>query len=551
MSNLRFRANRRRRTRRIVLVALACALSPAGSFGATYDVGPGQPYAAIGDVPLESLAAGDLVRIHWRAEPYREKWVIGAAGTETDPLVFRGIPGPAGELPVIDGDGAVTRLALDFWSEQRGIVKVGGSSIPEAESSTHVVIESLEIRGARAAASFLDDTGASQQYSNNAACIYVERGQFVTIRNCILHDSGNGLFVASGDEAASQDILIEGNQIFGNGNAGSIYEHNTYTAAIRITYQYNRFGPLLAGAGGNNLKDRSAGLVVRYNWIEGGNRQLDLVDAEDSALIRSDPDYPHTFVYGNVLVEPAGAGNRQLTHYGGDSGAESWYRKGWLYFYHNTIVSTRTDRTTLWRLSTMDEQCDARNNIFFTTHAGSDLALLDDTGVLYLSHNWVKPGWVQSFGGTEGIVHDDGTWLTGSDPLFADAAAQGFMLRFDSPAVDYAAALHPAVPVEHAVVRQYAPDTLGLQRQPLGAGPDLGAFERLPWDFDADLDADHNDFAVLTVALGGPDLAPAPPAPLTAAACLATFDRDSDDDLDLSDAATLQVVVGRLVEWLP
>jgi hypothetical protein len=92
------------------------------------------------------------------------------------------------------------------------------------------------------------------------------------IRNCILRDSGNGLFIGAYD-GETEDILVEGNWIYDNGIEGSIYEHNTYTAAIGITYQYNRFGPLRGTAGGNNLKDRSAGLVVRWNWLERGNRK--------------------------------------------------------------------------------------------------------------------------------------------------------------------------------------------------------------------------------------------------------------------------------------
>ena len=36
------------------------------------------------------------------------------------------------------------------------------------------------------------------------------------------------------------------------------------------------------------------------------------MDAEDSVLLRSDPAYGQTFVYGNVIVEPAGDGNSQL-----------------------------------------------------------------------------------------------------------------------------------------------------------------------------------------------------------------------------------------------
>jgi len=94
-----------------------------------------------------------------------------------------------------------------------------------------------------------------------------------------MHDCGNGFFVASSDAIVSRDILIEDNYIHDNGNDGSLFEHNSYTAGIGMIFQNNRFGPLRPGAQGNNLKDLSGALVVRNNWIEGGNRQLDLVDA--------------------------------------------------------------------------------------------------------------------------------------------------------------------------------------------------------------------------------------------------------------------------------
>src|SRR5206468_9474175 len=132
----------------------------------------------------------------------------------------------------------------------------------------------------------------------NASTIYVEKCEHCTIRNNVLHDAGNGLFVASTDTAVSRDIVIEGNQIYDGGNVGSIYEHNVYSAAIGIRFEANFLGKLLPGAGGNNLKDRSAGTVIRYNFIEGGNRQLDLVDGEDAAAIRNDPSYHTTHVYG-------------------------------------------------------------------------------------------------------------------------------------------------------------------------------------------------------------------------------------------------------------
>ncbi len=337
------------------------------------------------------------------------------------------------------------------------MIKVGGASIPADTMPRYIVIENLDVRGARPPFAFTNDAGAGSSYAANAAPIYVEKAEHLVIRNCELHDGGNGLFVASSGTTVSRDILVEGNFIHDNGNGGSAYEHNSYTAAIGITFQFNRYGPPTPGALGNGLKDRSAGLVVRYNWIEGGNRQLDLVDAEDSSVIESDPAYRATHVYGNVLIEPDGAGNRQIAHYGGDSGNTAGYRKGTLYFHNNTVVSRRTDRTTLFRLSTNDERADARNNVVTTAAAaGTSLSLLDFSGVLDWSHNWAKPGWRLSFDGApEAVLHDDGTTVTGASPGFLDEAGEDFRLRRDSACRDAGRALDPAVLPSHEPTRVY------------------------------------------------------------------------------------------------
>jgi len=444
---------------------------------ATYEIGDGKPFTSIGAVPWESLSAGDTVLIYWRAAPYREKWVIGRTGTAIAPLIVRGVPGPGGERPDIDGENATTRLALDYWNEQRSVIKIGGSSIPADTQPQYVVVENLDLRGARPPNTFTNDSGGMQGYVANAAAIHVERGAHITIRNCILRDSGNGLFITSSDDEAANDMLIEGNYIHGNGNSGSIFEHNAYVAGIGMIFQYNRFGPLLNGAGGNNLKDRSAGLVVRYNWIEGGNRQLDLVDGEDSALIRSDSGYPTTHVYGNILIEPASAGNKQIVHYGGDSGSTGQYRNGTLYFYHNTVISLRTDSTTLFRLSTNAHHCDARNNIIYVATSGNGLAMLDSDGALDVSHNWYKPGWVASFGGLGGTIHDDGTSIETSSPGFVNFANQEYGLAAGSPCIDAGTALLPAVLPDHGVVAEYVKHQSMGARLPAGISPDLGAFE--------------------------------------------------------------------------
>ena len=458
-----------------IIAGAAIAANSVPGHTTDYEVGTGVGMlASIGEVPWESLAPGDRVLIHWRNTPYKEKWVLCRSGTAAEPIVISGVPGPAGQLPVIDGRDAVTRTQLNFWNEVRGVLKIGGANVPPDTLPAHIVIENLEIRSGRPPYSFTNASGGIEAYVNNAAAIYVEKAEHLVIRNCVLRDSGNGLFIGAYD-GATQDILIDGNWIFDNGIEGRFYEHNTYTAAIHITYQFNRFGRLRDGCGGNNLKDRSAGLVVRYNWIEGGNRQLDLVDAEDSAVLVNHPDYPTTFVYGNVLIEPDNEGNSQMVHYGGDSGNTDDYRKGTLHFFHNTVISTRSGNTTLMRLSTNDEHADVRDNVIYTTAAGSFLAMLASSGVMDLLDNWLPIGWVTShdtFGGT--LV--TGTNLEGTDPGFTDFAAQDFSLGPGSVCEDAGGPLHPDVLPNHQPLWQYIRHQAGTLRLTVGLR-DLGAFE--------------------------------------------------------------------------
>jgi hypothetical protein len=453
---------------KVVALWFSLLCIPLSVYSAIYEVGPGKTYANVGDVPWESMGAGDQVLIFWRQNPYQEKWVIAVQGTEQQPFTVRGIANANGELPVIDGRDATTRSSINFWNEARGVIKIGGANAPAVDEPSWIVLENLDIRSGRTPYQFNGRSGVTD-YSDNAASVYVENGRNVTIRNCILHDSGNGLFVSH----ASRDIMIEGCWIYDNGIENSIYEHNTYTAAIGIVYQFNHFGPLRTNCLGNNLKDRSAGLVVRYNWIESGNRQLDLVDAEDSSELVNDPSYRKTLVYGNVLIEPDGAGNSQIIHYGGDSGDASIYRKGTLHLYNNTIVSTRAGNTTLLRLSTNEETCDCRNNVVWTTAIGSYLALLDGAGVLRLKNNWLKSGWVDSHSGLTGVIYNDGINLTGDAPGFVDAGARDYHLENGSPCINAGAVLHPdASPVAYQYVKH------GKSEVRSGDGKlDMGAFE--------------------------------------------------------------------------
>jgi hypothetical protein len=432
----------------------------------TYEVGPGQELSALEEVPWESLEAGDVVLIHARSEPYRSKWVLCRRGTAEQPIIVRGVPAEDGSLPVIDGRDARTRSALNFWSEGRGVIKIGGANRPPDTTPAHIVIENLEVRSGRQPYRFTGRDGETP-YLKNAASIFIEKGEHITIRGCTLHDSGNGLFSSQN----TKELLVEGCSIHGNGVEGSIYEHNNYTSAEGITFQFNYFGPLREGCPGNNLKDRSAGMVVRYNWIEGGNRALDLVDA------RFETDsYRNTFVYGNVLVKLDDRGNNQVVHYGGDSDETGRYRKGALYFFHNTVVSYRSGTTTLFRLSTNDETVQCHNNIFYVTGPGRRLAVLAEAGQAELYRNWIKPDWRPSHSGLTGEIRERDRLVTGESPGFMDEQARDFRLAEGSPCIDAGGDLAEAVLPDHRPTFQYVPHA-SRQPRPPSDRPDLGAFE--------------------------------------------------------------------------
>lgn len=415
-----------------------------------YDIGPGHAYETPDDLPWESLEPSTLVRIHHRDAPYAAKWVISTAATQEAPLVVLGIDGP-----VITGEDASTRPELDYWNEDRSVIKIGDSS-SSSETPAWVHLQGLTIQSGHPDYTFTDDAGSPGTYTDNAACVFVETGSHVTIRDSVLTDCGNGLFVSS----AATDVLIAQNYIYGNGIVDDYYEHNTYTEALGIIYEYNRFGPLRDGATGNNLKDRSAGTVIRYNWIEGGNRQLDLVDSGSTTLL-SDPSYAITEVYGNVLIEPDDAGNSQVIHYGGDSGDESQYRGGILLLHHNTIVSQRTGNTTLVRLSSVGESADIRNNVVVT---GGSLAILAESGNAELTDNLLPTDWRDSFEGSlDGTVTDGGNLEGGADLDAEHRPSSG------SAAVGAAGASHPDA---EAVTMEYALHQSGAARDAV----DLGAF---------------------------------------------------------------------------
>jgi len=473
------RAVRRSRGRLGLRVAAAAALAvaPWPLAAVEHVVGPGRPLTEIEHVPWESLVAGDVVTIHARPQAYRAKWVLCARGTADQPILIRGVADAGGRLPVIDGADARTRSGLDFWGEERGVIKIGGANRPADLMPAHIVIESLAITGGRPPHRFIGRRGDTA-YATNAAAVFIEKGESITLRGCVLSGCGNGLFVSP----QSRRVTIEGCHIHANGIEGSILEHNAYTQSRSIDYRFNRFGPLRPGCRGNNLKDRSAETLVRANWIEGGNRALDLVDGDWTA----GPDGPppqRTIVVGNVLVRLDEEANNQVVHYGGDSGRLEQYRTATLWFVHNTVVSLRPGTTTLVRLSSPQQRAECRGTIVFTTAPGRSLAIFAGEGVVSLRDNWLMTGWRETLSAGAGRVILAARGPEGEEPGFVDRAASDYRLKPGSACNGLTSPLPAeAWPGGLPAVARPAADAARVPLAADGRFPSLGAAVVLPPD---------------------------------------------------------------------
>lgn len=485
----------------------ACA--PAG--GHDYQVGPGAGQLAhIQDVPWESLQPGDTVRIFWQAAAYRGKFMLSTSGTAAAPIRVCGVPGPNGERPIVDGANAVSRTQLAYSNDNNGpgLLHQTRSVIvikPSANDDyryfpQYLQVDGLVIQGATPTNTFTDTLGRTQAYDPFGGCVWIERGHHIQLLNNEIRDCTNGIFSKSTDDSfdegnptgfsQTQDLRIAYNDIHDNGVVGDDHEHNSYVQTVGVVYEFNHYGPLRAGAGGSALKDRSVGAVIRYNRIEGGARSLDLVEAEDYPNTAThDAAYHQTFVYGNQIVKEGATGI--AVHYGGDhtgapAGAvwgETIFRKGTLWFFHNTVVITGADYAPyIFQLSTQDETAEVFNNVFVfrdnpqepSLRGGQDVGTgYTNGGVINLGRNWINQGWQlndQYHPLPGAVVNGAGNMVT-AGPVPVDLAT--FIPVAGAAAIDAALAGPQATPGF-----QLAPGLLPAARATSGAAADLGAVER-------------------------------------------------------------------------
>jgi hypothetical protein len=491
---------------------------PSG-LGLDYHVGPGQAYPTLESVPWESLGAGDTVRIEYNnGVPYTGKMFISAQGTAAAPVRVCGIRGPAGQRPEIDGRNAVTRSTLQNeygntyfdptlgvttqdLMQARGIIMINyryatqswGVDVPK-----YIQIDGLALRHAHPSYTFTNALGQKLAYRDFSAGIWIHRGQNITVADNEISDCVMGVFSRSvdspGNVEVTSNIRLSGNYFWGHGIVGQDLQHSTYTESVGLVSEFNRYGPLRAGALGHSIKDRSVGTVVRYNLIEGGGHAIDLVEAEDFPLTATaNPAYRSTFVYGNLIVRNGSLGS--AIHYGGDhfgsaaglTWGEPIFRQGTLYFYNNSmhVTGLAGSKSWLFQLSTTLETAEVFNNVFAydaTVSGGKAMRMPQSQGVaapwvsdgvVNLGRNWTNTGWVDYFNPINGA-------LNGTANLISAATAPVTLTTMVPTAggklIDASITL-PAAVSAHPVLYQIDVNGQRSVRTMQGTAMDLGALE--------------------------------------------------------------------------
>lgn len=459
--------------------------------GTTYNVGPGQKYADLQDVPWLSLQGGDVVNIFHRAEPYRSKIGLRGQGTADAPIVINGVTDASCQRPVISGENAQTvrdaqqrRFFNKQYSENLGVFLVyKGPEDPYGYRPRHLQFKNLKITGGHQDFTYTAQDGTPGRYSRAAAAIYAVVVEDLLVENCEITRNGNGLFVnsKSGDEA-SFGATFRFNRIHDNGVKGSHFEHNLYVQTQRALYEGNYIGQLIPGAAGSSLKDRSSATVVRYNHIVAAARALDLVEIEGGVpQVLNDPYYPSAWVYGNLIVDDAKTGRAfsvKLIHWGGDNDPR-YFRQGTLWFYNNTVV-LKVDKGDFYYVSLFDmpterQKVNLRGNI--VQNLGSAVLHLGyESGTIDLDDTNLVTGGYQPRGDVKinviGSVLDTrnaGLDAEGRPQRGAPGTDRGTLTPLRMPA---------GVLTEHlAPTFQFAAPARLVPRPVRGTAPDLGAFE--------------------------------------------------------------------------
>lgn len=344
------------------------------------------------------------------------------------------------------------------------------NSQPSSFKPGYYLISGLELRNAHPDHSYTvqnpNGGPTTDTWSSYASGIYLTGAEHVTIRDCVIHDCGQGIetSLGGGSEASLvRDLVIERCHIYHNGKAGQYYGQGVILQAVGVLFQFNRVEAPASGSNVYNVEDHSAGFVARGNWIEGGASQMQLADPSNTApLITNDPSFGTVHVWGNLFRSFDGnSGNVVL--FGGTvlPGRN-------LHFHHNTVLAQNGySRAAVYTYSA-DESVVAFNNVY--RHTVTEFRVLAGMGTGTFGKNVASPGFTDDNANASGTANI----VSLANPGFVDEANGDYHPANGSALLDAAAPLPNGA--QPPTVQYYAHDR-GVLRYTLGGTDDIGAFE--------------------------------------------------------------------------
>ncbi|MBU1661133.1 MAG: right-handed parallel beta-helix repeat-containing protein [Chloroflexi bacterium] len=421
--------------------AAASKEEPAAPDGNTYHVaangndtnagGEAAPWATLQHA-VDSVQPGDLILIH--AGTYAGAR-IELSGTDAAPITLRA---SAGESVLINQPGPNNRhdsnLELETW-EGDGMV-------------AYWVIEGLEVAGAPNWG--IDVRGSETAHSHH-----------ITIRANVVHDNGwtggdTGIFAAFTD-----DVLIENNASYHNGEHGIYVNNSSDRFIIRGNRVYSNVncGIHLNGdleSGGDGVM--TDGLVENNSIYEngsGGGAGINMDGVSDSVVLN------------NLLYQNHASGIALFQ----ENGAEcSQNNRIW----HNTILMPDDGR---WAVIIASPDCidnQIYNNIFYSEHsyrgsinipASSVTGLASDYNIVVDRFTTDDGDSILTLAEWQALGYDVHSFIAAPAQLFVNAAGQNFHLFAGSAAVD-----------QGYTISAVSAD-LESNPRPVGNAPDTGAYE--------------------------------------------------------------------------
>lgn len=409
---------------RVTGAALACLLvCPTAASAATYDVGPGKPFANLQAV-AGSLNPGDIVNVH--PGTYAGGVVLERDGAPGNPITIRGVGDPRPRL-----QGATNTI------EVRG---------------NHHVVERLDLSG------------------GSARCFY-HHAHDVVLRDTVIHDCPMHGILGADDDSGT--LLAERVEVLRTGSGDR--HHSIYMATDEDTYPGSvfrlRHSVVREATGGNAIKSRAERNEIAYNWIEAGPyHTLELIGPDPAGGTAEGTKREDSDVVGNVLVGgPFGA----LIRVGGDATGQS---HGRYRFAFNTMLASGSTGVIFRAFDALDS-IEAHGNVIAGGAASGNV--IRETEAEWQTsprgvggdRNWVRDGW--------NVPAEWTNTLRGTDPGFEPGGIP--RPAAGSPLLD-AGPASTASPAGHDFPGPLFPPAghpgLGGEARPSDGRLDIGAYER-------------------------------------------------------------------------